>query len=234
MKKESPVIALLTQVWRNAETSTPKSWERLNCSMRAALKLAIQSGFPFDAADFSNLGPFSPGYWMGAEEEWVYSLAIAEGNYSCATAWEKHKDREPIIADKVMMGDDRHGTFAHMVGDREKERLFVGAWIEWKGDTVKITSFREDGAAVGCSYHAPKYKYATGKIKKRYAISRDDVIRERAEQKERKEIVAKLLAEKGPDVASAFKEILSCRNDDEFKAMPIEKIRKSAKKVGII
>lgn len=180
---------MLSQVWKESQKATDHSWGRLNTVMRNTLRLAIGAGFEFQESDFKDLGQFRPGYWLGSSDEWIYSAAIAESNYSAATAYESWKGRSAIIADGVSMGST-HDLYAHKANDRESERLHVGSKFKWDGETVTVTSFNKDGDAVACSYADA----GRSKIKRRYVVTRDKVIRDRAERKERAKIREELLA----------------------------------------
>lgn len=198
----------------------------MNTAMRKALQLAIGAGFEFVKADFENLSKFRSGYWIGDSDEWVYSMAIAEGNYSAAVAFEQWKGREPIIADNVDPGE-RHSSYAHMSGKRAKERLHVGCHFEWHGEKVKVTSFTDKGDAVACVYHPAEGEYGReSKIKKRYTVTRELVIQERAERKQRAAIVEELISLKlnGEKCRSAF----GVTTMKEVEAMPFKKFVKIA------
>lgn len=192
MSKGKPVTQLLLTVWSNAQAATDHSWERLNTTMRRTLALAVGAGLKFSKADFEGLEKFRYGYWIG-EQEWVYSMAVTEANYSAAQAYEEWMGRDPIIADNVdpRSGEDRYG---HGAGRRQQERLHVGCHFVWRGEEVKVTSFTDMGAAVACSYHPPGGEYDhERRVKRRYTITRELVIEERAERKQRDAITQDLV-----------------------------------------
>ncbi|HXH93834.1 MAG TPA: hypothetical protein VNN25_19805 [Thermoanaerobaculia bacterium] len=202
--------------------------------MAGALRLAIGAGFPFseDGGDFAALGEFRSGYWMSDSEEWVYSMAIVEGNLSAAKAYEVWKGREPIIADEVDPGRS-HG-FIHGTGTRQTERLHVGCYFPWKGERVKVTSFAADGSAVACSYH-PGDKdgyHHEHKIKKRYRITRETVIEDRADRRERKKLHADLLKMKdaGVDIGPALDGI-GAKSQKEYEVVPVKRIRECVERL---
>jgi hypothetical protein len=226
--ESSPVVCLLQTVWDNALSATGHSWERLNQSMRQTLKLAVTSGFPFVAGDLKGLDKFRPGYWMGETPEWLYSLAIEENNTSAAVAFEEWKGRCPLHADDVKVS--RSGA------PRQQERLHVGCYFPWKGEQVKVTSFNDDGAAVACSYHPPAdggYEYER-KVKRRHVITRESIIVDRAQRKERQKLQDELMAavESGKTTRPAVMELLGAKTNEEFAAIPIKKIRKVASVVA--
>lgn len=189
MKKKEPeksdVIDLLDLVWSSANDSTGFSWERLNCAMHRALKLTIDSGFRFAENDLRYVGEhYSSGRWLGASIEWIYAAAIAVENDSAIKAFEVWKNREPIIADNVdcysRLSEGTHGQSLI----RAKCRLFVGATFIWKGVRVEVTSFAGDSSyCTACSYKKPPKGSYANKVDKRFKITRDDIIADRAERK---------------------------------------------------
>lgn len=222
-KKPKPGAAndLLSLVWKNTNAATAHSYERLNVAMRRTLALAIGAGFKFTVADFKKLDAFRSGYWLGADDEWCYSLAVAEGNYSAAVAWEEYNEREPIIADKVYPAPRHDGGFAHMSGTREKERLHVGCTFPWMGhDRVTVTSFNAAGAAVAVAYAAGPGD--TRKVARRFAITREAVIAARAEVAQREKIIAELGALKATPAVDFQKEF-GVKAMAALRAMPLKK-----------
>lgn len=177
LQKDGPPTALIRMVWEQAQAATSHSWQRYNTALRKALQLAIGAGFQFHSQDFWKLADFRPSYWMGSDREWVYSMAVAEGNKSAAKAWEEYKRREPIICDGVKVAE-RNDTFAKMAGQRSAERIHVGCRFTWKGCFVRVTSFNAAGAAIAVSHSS----------RRRFVITRQAAIQERAERKERKKI----------------------------------------------
>lgn len=222
--KESPVMAFLGMIWAHCNAETGHSWERLNHAMRNGLGLAIGAGFPFEATDFDGLSKFRVGYWIGADDEWVYRAAVLGGNLSAAKAFEEWKKREPIIADDVDP-PSRSSAYQHGVGPRQKERLYVGARIDWQGEKVTVTSFK-DNEAVACSYHDRQDGEYGNKIKKRYRITREAIIEARANCKRRKEL-AKEIEALGKDGIKAVADRLGIKTQAEFDALPVAKIEKA-------
>lgn len=234
-KKPKPGAAndLLSLVWRNANSATAHSYGRLNHAMRKTLALAIGAGFKFTAADFKNLDAFRAGYWLGADEEWCYSLAVAEGNYSAAVAWEEHKGREPIIWNNVTpaVRHDNDGGFAHTSGVRESERLHVGCYFSWKGyDRVKVTSFNADGAAVAVAYKKGDGLYDNErKVLKRFTITRADVRAERAERKQREAVIKEF--GDGKDSEVDFAKEFGVKTMKGLRAMPFKAFMRAAARI---
>ncbi len=183
-EEKSDVIDLLDLVWKSANDSTGFSWERLNHGMRAALSLAVGSGFEFAEDDMKHIfSNYRSGYWLGDTTEWIYTEAIGVENNSAILSYEKLKNREPIIADGVD-GNSR-SQFSHGNNvTRAKCRLFVGARFVWKGIRVTVTSFADDSSyCTACSYKKPPKGEYANKIDKRFKITRADIIAERAERK---------------------------------------------------
>lgn len=100
-EETSPAKQLLEHVWNNCRR---RSWLGLNTSLSTALSLAISSGMRFDVNDFDDFHKerpegFRAGYWIGADDEWCYTLACgARGvrNLSAARSYEKMKGRLPF------------------------------------------------------------------------------------------------------------------------------------------
>lgn len=174
-ENKSPAVQLLDLVWKHCNTATTHSYERLNHSMRNALSLAIGAGFEFHEDDYKYiLGAYRTGYWIGASTEWFYTEAIAVENMSAIKTYEKHKERQPFIADGVTITSNNgytHGS--HLV--RKRERLCVGATFVWEGQRVRVTSFAEDNSRLTACIirHTP----AEGeKVAKRFKITRQMIL----------------------------------------------------------
>jgi hypothetical protein len=231
-KKATAVIPLMRLVWDKSQASTSHSWERLNASMRKALTLAVGAGLEFAAKDFGAMTQFRPDHWVGESWEWVYSLAVAEGNTSAAVAFEEWKGRPPIIADGVYPGS-RHTSFAHKAGLRQQERLHVGCYFRWQGLKVKVTSFTAEGEAVACSYHPAKGQYDhERRVARVFKITREAVIENRAERKEKAAIQKELLQliTEGRVDNKKIIDSLGAKTKDEFDALPVAKVRRVATK----
>ncbi len=228
-KRTSAPTALLQLVWDNAQSATSHSWERTNTAMRKALALTIGAGFAFTKADFEGLAKFRPGYWIGESEEWCYSMAVAEGNYSAADAFEEWMGREAIIADDVRPAE-RHDSYAHKSGDRAKERLHVGCYFEWRGEKVKVTSFTDKGAAVAVAYQPATGPYdRESKVKKRFTITRELVIEDRAERKQRDAITKELIANANEKINYAKE--FGVRTMPELRKIPFARFVKIAERL---
>lgn len=235
----SPVVAMLDMVYREANSATSHSWGRLNHAMRSALSLAIGGGFKFELGDFKHvLANYRAGCWIGESSEWCYAQAIAENNLSAAKSYEEFRAREPFIADGVNVRNN-HNSFAHMVGDRQKERLHVGASFKWQGQKVEVTSFSDVGSfravnngqsyVVACSYEeVDEYRR---KIKKRFKITREDIVADRAERKQRAAIMDEL-TKLVTDKALTAKEIadlagVGALTKVAYDAVPLKKLAKA-------
>lgn len=221
--EESPVMRLLGLVWFNGNTATSHSWQRYNTSLRKAIQLAIGAGFKFTAQDFKDLSRFRPSYWMGSDWEWVYSMAVAEGNESAARAWEEYQDREPIIADWVKPAH-LHDSYAHQCNSRKQERIHVGCSFEYQGFRVRVTSFVGKGPAFAVA----------DKENRRFSITRQSVIADRAAMKEKKEIHDRLLekAKEGKLTAKDVNETIGVKSMTEFWQLPIHVLQSRAAKFG--
>lgn len=181
MKKKtqlSPAMELLTLVWEE----TPRgSWDRLNQSMKVAMRLAITAKMLFALDDFATARRvFRGGYWFGVPMgEMFYSLAVETGNLSAAQSFEAWTDRPPFIADRV--------------DHRKRGRLAIGSTFQWRGETVAVTSFAEDGSYLtACTYRDRDTETYRRKIKNRYTITEAGIREERRESAERTQLYARL------------------------------------------
>jgi hypothetical protein len=230
---KSAAIRLLDLVWQNTTKDT--SYERLNHSMRDALTLAIGCGMPMAAGDIKHVfSNYRSGYWISDSDEWIYTLAIQVGNMPAIKSYEAAKDRKPFLADDVSFSADSGYIHSSYV-NRQRERLCVGCSFSWKGLTLKVNSFAKDQSAVNaCSYRRVKeegHTYATDKVDKRFKITRDDILTERAERKERAELMAKLIkASESKDNSAAIIKALGVKSNADYARLSIEKIRKVAQK----
>jgi hypothetical protein len=220
---KSAFIQMMDLVWDNANDATSHSWERLNGAMHSALNLGIGSGFKLDEDDIACvMANYSTGYWIGESSEWVYGLAIAVENASAIKSFEKWKGRAPIIADDVTLNSHSGYTHGGHLA-RAKERLAVGSKFPFRGLELTVTSFNGD-SCTACSYKETGKSYER-KIDKRFKITRELIIEERAERKER----GKLIAELDTEEFRAF----VWKNKEEQSAaayvskMTIEQLRKA-------
>jgi hypothetical protein len=152
----TPAIKLLTIVWNSGMKD---SWERINHSMRSALRLAIGSGLRFEAKDFTYMASnFRWHYWVGESTEWIYTNAILDGNEWAVGAYERWKGRVPFRANNVESG--YHGGFIHRSSvARQRERLAVSLSFPYEDTRAWVTAFHDEGdglirAAVYRKQHA--------------------------------------------------------------------------------
>ncbi len=233
-KKLSAVIQLLDLVYGNACAATSHSWERINHAMRGGLELAVGSGMKFDAGDMRHVFTnYKSGYWIGESSEWVYSLAISCENTSAYQSYEATKGREPFLADDVRILDRSGFTHGNYLS-RQRERLNVGAVFAWKGLELTVTSFADDSSYVNaCSYKSRVKGSYAHKIDKRFKITRAELLTERSERKERKQLLDQLTKSaeaSGNGMAEKIARALGARNRSDYARLPIEKIRKVAEK----
>ncbi len=256
-EKRSPVIELMNHVYVQSTRTDPRSWQRVNNAMRDALHIAIGSLFEFAEDDFSYIAHhYGSGYWLGDDIERWYSHCVASGNSSAYMSFEKMmKNRQPLIADSV---DPVESKFAHSTGIRAKERLHVGASFAWKGHRVTVTSFSSDGSCTACAYaprdQAPEqtkevaramhvlkregwsvnwYSNESRKPIRRFKITRDNLIADRAERKRRDEIEAEMQAMcvDNAERAAAILEIAGFKSRHEFELIPLKKLESALVKV---
>lgn len=225
MKKKqdtpSPAIEILDITYHSCCESVPSSWQTINSAMQDALKLAIVSGFRFDIDDFKYIvDGYKSDYWIGADVERWYSMAVAAANKSAFASYEHYKNRKGIIADNVThdVGFDRV--------QRQKDRLAVGSQFKWNGQDVSVTSFSDDGlSVVACSYKDGDRR----KIDKRYSITADDIKADRAIRNQRKKLVSTLMqfGETLDGGIDLIKKTLGASTQKEFDALPNAKLQEA-------
>lgn len=186
MTKQSPVITLLDLVYEESCKGTNHAWSRINNAMRSALEIAIGGGFEWNLNDFAHIMlSYKSGYWIGdgGEERW-YAQCVASCNKSAIDSFESFFERAAFIADDVEPVECR---IAHMTGTRKRERLAVGSRLMWKGQRIIVNSFAADGSHLNAT---DWIGYTTGKNPtrkiKRYKITRQMIIEDRAERKVKK------------------------------------------------
>jgi hypothetical protein len=222
--KKSAVIVLLDHVYDHSLSAEPRSWQRINYTMRRALEMAIGSLFKFNIDDWMHIfSNYRSSYWIGDDIERWYSRCVAEGNQSAWLAFESWAGRGPLIADDV---DPDESKYAHSTGSRQRERLHVGARFDFRGYSVTVTSFNNDGSCNACAY---KTRYASGKPTKRFKIDRDAIIEDRAEMKRRNEIM-KDGAEWPEEKRKAFLSSLGNPSNSDFLRLPLKKIESALAK----
>ena len=229
---ESQVIQFLSLAWKNATENVPFSYERINHTMQRVLFAAVGS-FKFELDDWKKINEgFRSGYWLDTER--YYTAAIGNDNASAVASIEKHLGRTPLIADNVRVASvwsdvNTHGS----PGERKKERLHVGAKFKWKGHRVTVTSMGTD-SCVACSYVVTNERdecdacghvtnWPREKVGRRFTITREDIMQDRAERKRRDEIWSRLVVlEAGSDV----KRLIGSTNRDDFDKLPLKKLEK--------
>lgn len=140
--------------------------------------LLIGSGFAFEKDDLVSIreicscctGTRYDPTWYGVDEG-HYSLAVRCGNLTFAYAFEKLRKRIPFIG--IGLNYERcYPTFSnHSTRAKSAGRLVIGTEFGWKGETVKVTRFKDEGnSLVACAYYPDKEGYTPSKIKKRFTI----------------------------------------------------------------
>lgn len=196
-------------LWDGALGATGHSWTRLNGCMRQAVCVAIEAGFEFHIDDVRTMmSEFRGGYWFSCEQ-W-YANAVEVSNASAWKSLESFLGRTPFIW--------------------EDKRLCVGSHFAWLGKRVKVTSFNDDnGTIVACSYEAGDFDNGRWKkkVKKRYKISHEQLLKVRADIKKRNELadrLSKIAEVNGNSVDIMAK--LKIKTKAEFNSLPIAKIEK--------
>jgi len=238
-KQPSQVIQFLTLAWDNATIDGPLfSCERLNHTMQRTLFVAVWS-FQFRLDDWKEItnGRFRTGYWLDTER--YYTAAIGNNNASAVASIEQHLGRTPLIADDVKVASNWQDTNLHgSPGARERERLHVGAEFTWKGHKVKVTSmgtdscvacsYRRVGEAVVCAECHHQIKWPKEKLHKRFTITRESIIDERAERKRRGEIWDRLYELRAGEKVLA---VLGSTDRTMFDREPLKKLEKLLAKI---
>ena len=173
---QSRAMELLTCLWGGEGASSGHSWERLNHAMRRGLVLAIGAGLKFCAGDFEAIiARLGGSHWLGDSDEWIYTEALSCGNRSAWKAYEAWKDRRPFLANDVTLPGNGfvHATFIHS----KRGRLAVGAYFQWKGTRVWVTSFAADNSYLtACAKEwVTEGSYPRERIVKRFRITREDL-----------------------------------------------------------
>jgi len=219
--KKSAVISLLDHVYEQSLKAEPLSWQRINYAMQNALEIAIGALFEFTPGDWKHiLSNYKSCFWIGDDVERWYSNAVASGNSSSFTDFESMRNRQPIIADNV---DPVKSAYAHVTGSRVKERLHVGAKLQWQGHRVTVTSFKGDGSCTACAY-AKRDGY-DGKVIKRFTITREAIIGERADAKRRNEI-QKAMEQQPEECQNKFLQLLGSPGKEQYSVISLKKIEK--------
>ena len=171
---KTPVIELIDHVWKQSFKACPHSWQAFNNTLRATLDVAITSGFRFHKDDFKTLhGRYKLYCWPSWEDgEGYYNLAASVGNISACQAFETWTGRKPFI----FPSDEKYNS--------PSRRLTLTDKFIWKGNPVKVTSFKDDqNTLIACSYKDPQDQYPA-KIKHIYKITNKDMAAERKWLKE--------------------------------------------------
>lgn len=150
-KGSSAAYVLVAHVWESNCKAFPHSWRRLNAAMRGAVHLAISAGLTFHVGDFRRIYErFRGGYWMSCDgAEGVYAFAVNEKNISACTSYEAMQKRPPLFWNG--------------------ERVCIGTYLLWNGQTAKVTSFAASGV-VACSYHKDR------RLDRRYTITIEQLL----------------------------------------------------------
>ena len=222
----SEAIKLLDLVWGNANRATGFSYERLNHSMRDALRLTIGSGFAFELGDMKYIAEhYRFGYWCGSCIEWIYSLAVAVENMSVVKSFEAWKGRTPFMFDGVSIQSNNGFTHGSRM-TRQRERLVVGADCEWRGYSVTVTSFAQDQKSLtACSYRRMQNGGYSGQVEERFTITHDAIKVERAERKERENLLDVLTSVATDQTRGDIIKALGLQKRPEHTKRPVRAIR---------
>lgn len=165
----STAIQLLDFVWNHRQESTSHSWLKINHCLREAVELAVRSGMAFNLDDIRIIfNRYRGGYWMGADTEWFYRLAVLYRHASAWKAYENYAGRTPFIV--------KDASVSTHTGDGPRgqglARLIVGARFIWEGEGVTVTSFNDEKRY----FNAYSYTRTEGvEVKTRYRITHADL-----------------------------------------------------------
>ncbi len=156
------------------------SWDRDHAAGVSLWNLLIRWGVKFAIDDLVKIqklcddaGRHRP-QWYGPTED-HYSLAVRWGNLSFAYAYEKLVGRKPFVGTGLLYPEYpyvRVGT-----STKQQGRVVEGCEFMWEGETVKVTTFRDDeNYLIACAYHpqeGDRKGYQPAKIKRRFKITHD-------------------------------------------------------------
>ncbi len=162
-------------IWKESLKGIGKSWEVLNRSMQNAMNLAITSGFKFAPSDLDCLEKFNPGRWFDGEGH--YRSAVSSRNVSACIAIENYCGRVAFIVDYV------NGAGYRRVDNVSRGRVCVGSEFHWAGEQVTVTSIGTD-SFIACSYWGKTVSTERAKIKRRYTVTKQDIVNERKARKD--------------------------------------------------
>lgn len=166
----SPAIKFLSQMWEHVRGD---SWQRINWAMRDTLCIAIKSGIQFGKDDFLAIQEkFRSSYWIGADAEWVYSLAIESDSPSAYQAWENYVGREPFLA--PVSNYDGAGYRHSNSFIVKRGRMAVGFLTEIEGKPWFVSSFDDAGGKVRLVNYGGRER--SGKPKARINLSHGECL----------------------------------------------------------
>lgn len=165
--KDSTAIQFLQFVWDHVQETTAHSWLKLNHAMHDTLRLAVKSGMSFGLTDWQEIATrFRSGYWVGADSEWFYTLAVIYRHTEAYQTYEHARERKPFIVRGAYINTNT-GDGPAGIG---LARLVVGAQFIWQNERVTVTSFNDAAATfTACSYTNDR------KVLCRYKISHADL-----------------------------------------------------------
>jgi len=182
-KKETTTVEDMFIAFKQGKWQT-MNWtsEKAYAVWSAFWDLLISSGFAFKKTDLiaiketcscctgSNYDPT----WHGVSED-HYSLAVRCGNLTFAYAFEELNKRVPFIG--VGLAYERcYPRFSnHTTQPKSSGRLVIGTEFLWKGEAVRVTSFKDEkNSLIACAYHPDPEGYRPSRIKKRFTVTVKD------------------------------------------------------------
>lgn len=156
--------------------------------------LLISSGFAFEKTDLISIkktcscctGSRYDHLWYGVDEG-HYSLAVRCGNLTFAYAFENLRGRIPFIGFGLNYYRCHPGFPNHATQAKSAGRLVYGTEFSWKGETVKVTNFKDkEHSLIACAYHPDPKGYTPSKVKKRFTITVQDFKQEMSKRRKNK------------------------------------------------
>lgn len=166
----SPVVTLLSHVYKHANGSKNHSWELLNYGLRKTLDMAIRCGFAFERDDFEQISNrFDFGYWCGTDSdkmsaEQLYSLAVSNNNRGACIAFEQWKNRKPYFLNSARLAVGSEFLYReHPVAKGLKQSIF----------RLHVTYIGAD--KIGCCWYENPGNHQSGKPKRRFEFTHQEL-----------------------------------------------------------
>jgi len=157
-------------MWENMRRD---SWDGMNHAMWSAVSTAVGSGLEFSKEDFdSGFGDYGKRWNGGCDFRTVlYQIAVQSDNIKVAKAMEQSDGIGPFMANDVDLGYKHGAVMLHLVGNRARSRLVVGARVSFDKRMWYVTAMDKDFVR----FAAYKTGYRSGKPEKLCKLSREEL-----------------------------------------------------------